>query len=216
MRSSWTAWPARSPTSTGCASCSARFEFRRPAGRSGTPAGNFPWMTKRPRTGRYEVVRTADQLQHVLDQIPGGQDLLPGYRDDRRPQSRSMPELVGVALSVREEHAWYVPVGHNGRRRRVPSLPRPDRAGRPAQPVWGRVALSLHRPETSNTTFWSWPNTGCGPAGWPATPCWPSYLLDPATRHNLNDLAWEHLHYSMTSYEESDRRGQKGLCRGGG
>ncbi|MCE2488186.1 MAG: hypothetical protein J4F42_21945, partial [Desulfurellaceae bacterium] len=62
------------------------------------------------KTGRYEIVRTAEQLQDVLDQIRAAKT----YCLDTETTALNPldAELVGVALSVREEHAWYIPVGH--------------------------------------------------------------------------------------------------------
>ncbi len=172
------------------------FEFRRLL--DDLDAGwEFSLDDETAKTGRYEVVRTADQLQYVLDQIRAAKT----YCLDTETTALNPldAELVGVALSVREEHAWYVPVGHTAAGAES-QLPRQTVLAA-LRSLFEDASLSLIGQNLKYdilvlAKYGLWPGRLAGDT------MLASYLLDPATRHNLNDLAWEHLHYGMTSYEE--------------
>jgi DNA polymerase-1 len=159
------------------------------------------------KAGRYEIVRTAEQLQHVLSQIRAAKT----YCLDTETTALNPldAELVGVALSVHEEQAWYLPVAHTAEGAES-QLPRQTVLAA-LRSLFEDESLSLVGQNLKYDVmvlakYGLWPGCLAGDT------MLASYLLDPATRHNLNDLAWEHLHYSMTSYEEVTDGAKKGFA----
>lgn len=184
----------------------SEFEFRRFLSDLDV-SWEFSVEDEQAKAGRYEIVQTAEQLQHMLSHIRAAKT----YCLDTETTALNPldAELVGVALSVHEEQAWYVPVAHTAEGAES-QLPRRTvlEALRSlfADESLSLVAQNIKYDIMVLAKYRLWPGRVSGDT------MLASYLLDPATRHNLNDLAWEHLHYSMTSYDEVTDGTKKGFA----
>ncbi len=149
------------------------------------------------KAGEYETVRTARQLQAMLTEIRAAKT----YCLDTETSALNPldAELVGVSVAIEEGKAWYVPVAHTAEDA-DPQLSR-DRVIEAIRSLFEDPSLSLIGQNAKYdimvlAKYDVWPSTLGGDT------MVASYLLNPASRHNLNDLAWEHLHYRMMSYED--------------
>ncbi len=184
----------------------SEFEFRRFLSELDV-SWEFSVDDEKAKAGRYEIVQTAEQLHHVLSRIRAAKT----YCLDTETTALNPldAELIGVALSVHEEQAWYVPVAHTAEGADS-QLPR-QTVLEALRSLFADESLSLVGQHIKYdlmllARYGLWPRRVAGDT------MLASYLLDPATRHNLNDLAWEHLHYSMTSYEEVTDGTRKGFA----
>jgi DNA polymerase-1 len=183
------------------------FEFRRLLAEMNSPWDSPAADPPPAETGQYETVRTAQQLDQVLRAIRKAHT----YCLDAETTSLNPldAELVGVSLAVEEGKAWYIPVGH----RSDDALPQV-----PLAQVLAAVRALLEDSTLSlvgqNTKYDAmvlaqyqlWPYNFTGDT------MLASYLLDPNKRHNLNDLAWEHLQYRMLTYEAVTDGGKKNFA----
>ena len=109
-----------------------------------------------------------------------------------------MAELVGVSLAVEEGRAWYIPVAHRADDA-APQLSR-DQVLAALRTVLEDPGLALIGQNTKYdimvlSQYGLWPRNLAGDT------MLASYLLNPNKRHNLTDLAWEHLQHRMLTYE---------------
>jgi DNA polymerase-1 len=183
------------------------FEFRRLLAEINSPWDSPPDTSPPAETGQYETVRTSQQLDRVLQAIRKART----YCLDTETTSLNPldAELVGISLAVEEGKAWYVPVGH-----------RSDDAAPQVTVEQVRSALrSLFEDSTLSligqnikydamvlAQYQLWPRYVTGDT------MLASYLLDPNKRHNLNDLAWEHLQYRTLTYEAVTDGGKKNFA----
>ncbi len=184
----------------------SEFEFRRFLSDLDV-SWEFSVDEEQAKAGRYEIVRTAEQLQHVLGQIRVAKT----YCLDTETTALDPldADLVGVALSVHEEQAWYVPVAHTAEGAEC-QLPR-ETVLEALRGLFEDESLSLIGQNLKYDVmvlakYGLWPGRVAGDT------MLASYLLDPAARHNLNDLAWNQLRYSMTRYEEVTNGAKKGFA----
>jgi DNA polymerase-1 len=109
-----------------------------------------------------------------------------------------MAELVGVSLAVEEGRAWYIPVAHRSDDA-SPHLSR-DQLLAALRTLLEDPSLALIGQNTKYdimvlSQYGLWPRNLAGDT------MLASYLLNPNKRHNLTDLAWEHLQHRMLTYE---------------
>lgn len=156
----------------------------------------FSLEEEEAKAGKYETIRTEQQLSSVLKDIRAAKT----YCLDTETTALNPldAELVGVALAVEEEKAWYIPVGHTTEEAE-PQLPL-ETVIQALRSLLDDGSLSLIGQNVKYDVmvlakYDLWPKKLTGDT------MLASYLLNPATRHNLTELAWEHLRYSMTSYE---------------
>ncbi|NOT58130.1 MAG: DNA polymerase I [Deltaproteobacteria bacterium] len=158
-------------------------------------------------TGIYETVRTAKQLEEVLRAIREAKTFC--LDTETTSLNPLEAELVGVSLAIEEKKAWYLPVGHNTLDA-APQLTREEVL--PAlRSLLEDSTLSMIGQNTKYDAmvlaqFRLWPRNFGGDT------MIASYLLDPNKRHNLNDLAWEHLQYRMVTYESVTDGGKKNFA----
>ena len=149
------------------------------------------------KIGEYETVRTPQQLEAMLTAIRA----VKTYCLDTETTALNPldAELVGVSLAIEEGKAWYAPVGHTAEDA-APHLAR-DSVLDAIRSLFDDPCLSMIGQNAKYdimvlAKYDVWPHALGGDT------MVASYLLNPAARHNLNDLAWEHLHYRMMSYED--------------
>jgi DNA polymerase I len=183
------------------------FEFRRLLAEVNSPWDSPPGDSPPAETGRYETVRTSRQLDQVLQAIRKART----YCLDTETTSLNPldAELVGFSLAVEEGKAWYVPVGH----RSDDAAPQVtvEQARTALRSLLEDSALSLIGQNVKYdamvlSQYQLWPRHVAGDT------MLASYLLDPNKRHNLNDLAWEHLQYRTLTYEEVTDGGKKNFA----
>ena len=173
----------------------SEFEFRRFLADLDV-SWEFSLEEEEAKAGQYETIWTEQQLSRMLQDIRA----VKTYCLDTETTALNPldAELVGVALAIEEEKAWYIPVGHTTEDAE-PQLPL-ETVIQALRGVFEDESLSLIGQNVKYDVmvlakYDLWPTKLSGDT------MLASYLLNPATRHNLNDLAWEHLRYSMTSYE---------------
>lgn len=183
------------------------FEFRRLLADIESPWDD-PTPSEAPvQAGEYATVRTPQQLEQVVRAIRKAKTFcLDTETTSLNPLDA---ELVGISLATEEGKAWYIPVGHH-------TL---DAAPQLALQQVLSVLKSLLEDDSlsligQNTKYDAmvlaqytlWPQH-CGGDTMLA-----SYLINPSRRHNLNDLAWDHLQYRMVTYEEVTDKGRKSFA----
>ena len=174
------------------------FEFRRlldALDAEGAPSGTSEEEAPAAApAGRYETVRTPAQLAAVVQAVrAAGMFCL----DTETTALESIDaELVGVALAVEEERAWYVPVAHA-----TDDAPQLDRETviEAIRDLLADDSLILVG-QNLKYDLTVLANYGVRSANRLADTMLASYLLNPAQRHNLDALAQEHLGYAMLSY----------------
>ena len=157
--------------------------------------------------GEYETVRTPQQLDQVLRAIRKAKTFcLDTETTSLNPLDA---ELVGISLAVEEGKGWYIPVGH----RTLDAAPQLT-----LEQVLPAVRSLLEDSSLSfigqNTKYDAmvlaryklWPRNVAGDT------MLASYLINPSRRHNLNDLAWDHLQYRMVTYESVTDNGKKNFA----
>jgi DNA polymerase-1 len=184
------------------------FEFRRLLAEIESPWDDPPATAEaRIQTGDYETVRTLLQLKHVVKAIREAKMFC--LDTETTSLDPLVAELVGVSLAVEEGKAWYIPVGHHSE----------DAA---PQLALEQVLTALRTLLADPTLALLGQNTkydimvlekyGLWPSNLTGDTMLASYLLNPSKRHNLNDLAWEHLQYRMMSYETVTDNGKKNFA----
>lgn len=155
----------------------------------------------------YDTVRTQEQLERVLQAVKAARTFC--LDTETTALDPLQAELVGVSLAVQEGHAWYIPVGHCSSDA-SPQLPR-DTVLAALRTLLEDRSLSLVGQNTKYDVmvlaqYGLWPHNLTGDT------MLASYLLNPTNRHNLSDLAWEHLQYRMLTYETVTQGGKKNFA----
>lgn len=158
-------------------------------------------------TAEYETVRTPQQLEKMLQAVRSART----YCLDTETTSLNPldAELVGVSISVEEGQAWYIPVGHRSDDA-APQLSH-KQVLTALRTLLEDPALALIGQNTKYDImvlcqYDLWPRNVGGDT------MLASYLLDPNKRHNLNDLALEHLQHRMITYETVTDGGKKNFA----
>lgn len=155
----------------------------------------------------YETVRTPQELDQVVQAVQAaGTFCLDTETTSLNPLDA---ELVGVSLAIEEGRAWYIPVGHSSDDA-APHMSR-DHVLTVLRTLLEDPALALIGQNIKYDTmvlcqYGLWPRKLAGDT------MLASYLLDPNKRHNLNDLAWEHLQHRMITYETVTDGGKKNFA----
>ena len=187
------------------------FEFRRFLAETESPWDD-PTPSEDPaQAGEYRVVRTPAQLEQVLDAIRKAKTFcLDTETTSLNPLDA---ELVGISLAIEEGKAWYIPVGHRTEDA-SPQLAL-DQVLSAIQSLLEDHALSLIGQnikydamvlEQYKLKLRPQHVEGDGDT------MLASYLINPSRRHNLNDLAWEHLQYRTVTYETVTNNGKKNFA----
>ena len=183
------------------------FEFRRFLAEIESPWDD-PIPSEDPaQDGEYSVVRTPAQLEQVLDAIRKAKTFcLDTETTSLNPLDA---ELVGISLAIEEGKAWYIPVGHRTEDA-SPQLAL-DQVLPAIQSLLEDSSLSLIGQNTKYDAmvlaqYKLWPQHVAGDT------MLASYLINPSRRHNLNDLAWEHLQYRTVTYETVTNNGKKNFA----
>lgn len=185
----------------------SEFEFRRLLAEIDSARGTPAVAPANVAADGYETVRTQPQLDQVLRAIREAKTFC--LDTETTALDPLMAELVGVSLALEEGHAWYIPVGH----RSADAAPHLSRAQVLAavRTLVEDSALSLIGQNTKYdimvlSQYGLWPRNLAGDT------MLASYLLNPNKRHNLNDLAWEHLQHRMVTYEVVTGNGKKNFA----
>lgn len=174
------------------------FEFRRlldALDTEGAPSGTSEEEASAAApAGRYETVRTPAQLAAVVQAVRAAGTFC--LDTETTALEAIDAELVGVALAVEEERAWYVPVAHA-----ADDAPQLDRETvlESIRDLLADDSLTLVG-QNLKYDLTVLANYGVRSANRLADTMLASYLLNPAQRHNLDALAQEHLGYAMLSY----------------
>jgi DNA polymerase-1 len=174
------------------------FEFRRLLAEIDDPWDAPDDPAQAPaQAGEYETVRTAKQLEKVVQAVRKAGTFC--LDTETTALDALEAELVGVSLAIEEGKAWYIPVGHKSEDA-APQLPQ-EQVITVLRTLLEDSSLSLIGQNTKYdimvlAKYGLWPKNLAGDT------MLASYLLNPSKRHNLNDLAWEHLQYRMMTYEE--------------
>ncbi|HKA53561.1 MAG TPA: DNA polymerase I [Candidatus Binatia bacterium] len=183
----------------------AEFEFRRLLAEFDSPWESAGAENSDPSS--YVTVRTAKQLGQVLRAVRKAKTFcLDTETTSLDPLSA---ELVGVSLATEEGKAWYVPVGHRSEDA-SPQLSREQviEALRTllADPTLSLIGQNSKYDIMVLAKYGLWPHNLAGDT------MLASYLLNPSKRHNLTDLAWDHLQYRMLTYEAVTENGKKNFA----
>ncbi|MBI3756547.1 MAG: DNA polymerase I [Deltaproteobacteria bacterium] len=181
------------------------FEFRRLLADLEAPWDDPP--EEPAAVGEYETVHSPSQLKHVVKAIQGAKTFC--FDTETTSLDTLEAELVGVSLAIEDGKAWYLPVGHRSEDA-VPQL------------ALKEVVTALHTlledPSLSMLgqnvkydimvldKYGLWPRNLAGDT------MLASYLLNPSRRHNLTDLAREHLQYRMLEYDTVTEGGKKNFA----
>ncbi len=124
-------------------------------------------------------------------------------------QDPMQAEIVGISFCARPGAAYYVPVGHTGldgkdqlARDLVLEKLKPLLEDKKLEKIGQNIKydfIVLHR-------------AGIEMRGVAFDTMVASYLINPRRRHNLNDLALEHLGHRMLTYEEVCGKGKSQIC----
>lgn len=183
------------------------FEFRRLLAEVNSLPDTSPSFQAPTDTGLYETVRTATQLDAVLHAVRQAKTFC--LDTETTALNPLDAELVGVSLAIEEGKAWYIPVEHRSLDA-DPHLAR-EEVLLALRSLLEDATLSLIGQNTKYDAmvlaqYQLWPHNFAGDT------MIASYLLDPNKRHNLNDLAWEHLQYRMLTYELVTEGGKKNFA----
>ena len=176
------------------------FEFRRlldALDADGAPSAaseNAASLPDAAPTGRYETVSTPVQLRAVVKAIRAAGTFC--LDTETTALDAIDAELVGIALAVEEERAWYIPMAHA-----ADDTPQLDREAvlDAVRDLLADEGLTLVG-QNLKYDLTVLANYGLRSANRLADTMLASYLLNPAQRHNLDALAQEHLGYGMLSY----------------
>jgi DNA polymerase-1 len=184
----------------------AEFEFRRFLAELDSP-WESPAEEEPAHSASYETVRTPQQLDQVLHAVRKAKTFcLDTETTSLDPLSA---ELVGVSLAVEEGNAWYIPVGHRSEDA-SPHLSC-DHVLSSLRTLLEDPALALIGQNSKYdimvlAQYDLWPRNLAGDT------MLASYLLNPSKRHNLTDLAWDHLQYRTLTYEAVTDNGKKNFA----
>lgn len=169
-----------------------------------TPAEGFPPPAQ---AGEYETVWTEQQLDQVVQAIRAAKSFC--LDTETTALDPLSAELVGVSLAIEEGKAWYIPVGHRGEE--VPQQLPLDHVISVLRTLLEDPTLSLIG-QNAKYDIMVLEKYGLWPTNLAGDTMLASYVLNPSRRHNLNDLAWEHLQYRMVTYESVTDGGKKNFA----
>jgi DNA polymerase-1 len=183
------------------------FEFRRFLADLDAPWESTAEEDPPTIAGHYETVRTPQQLEKVLRAVRKAKTFC--LDTETTALDPLMAELVGVSLAIEEGKAWYIPVGHHSEDA-SPQVSRKEVLA-VVQTLLEDSHLSMIGQNTKYdimvlAQYGLWPENLSGDT------MLASYLLNPNKRHNLTDLAWEHLQYRMLTYEAVTNNGKKNFA----
>ncbi len=146
--------------------------------------------------GDYETIRTAKQLDSIVQKIQAAKT----YCLDTETTALNPldAQLVGISLAIEEQQAWYIPVAHRSDDA-APHMLR-ETTLHALRTLFADPTLTLIG-QNLKYDLMVLANYGLHSRNRLADTMLASYLLHPTQRHNLNDLAQEHLRYTMVSYE---------------
>jgi DNA polymerase-1 len=184
------------------------FEFRRLLADLEAPWEDPPeGMTEPAAVGEYETVRTPEQLQQVVQAIQAAKTFC--LDTETTSLDALTAELVGVSLAIEDGKAWYIPVGHRAEDA-APQLALEEvvTALRALleDPMLAMIGQNTKYDIMVLEKYGLWPRRLAGDT------MLASYLLNPSRRHNLNDLAREHLQYRMLEYDTVTEGGKKNFA----
>jgi DNA polymerase-1 len=184
----------------------SEFEFRRFLADLDSP-WEFPAEEEPAHAASYETVRTPQHLDQVLHAVQKAKTFC--LDTETTSLDPLVAELVGVSLAVEEGKAWYIPVGHRSADA-SPHLSR-DQVLSSLRMLLEDPALSLIGQNSKYdimvlAQYDLWPRNLAGDT------MLASYLLNPSKRHNLTDLAWDHLQYHILTYEAVTDNGKKNFA----
>ena len=154
--------------------------------------------------GEYETTRTEKQLAAIVKKIQTAKT----YCLDTETTALNPidAELVGVSLAIEEQKAWYIPVGHCSEDADS-QLPR-EKVIATIRTLFADTSLTLIG-QNLKYDLMVLANYDLHSDNRLADTMLASYLINPTQRHNLNDLAQEHLRYAMVTYESVTDGGKK-------
>ncbi|MBI3246939.1 MAG: DNA polymerase I [Deltaproteobacteria bacterium] len=169
-----------------------------------TPQEGFPAPAQ---AGEYETVWTVQKLEQVVQAIRAAKSFC--LDTETTSLDPLNAELVGVSLAIEEGKAWYIPVGHRGEEA-TPQLPLAHVVAvlrtLLEDPTLALIGQNAKYDVMVLEKYGLWPTNLTGDT------MLASYVLNPSRRHNLNDLAWEHLQYRMVTYESVTEGGKKNFA----
>jgi DNA polymerase-1 len=157
--------------------------------------------------GQYETIRTPHQLDSVVRKICEAKTFC--LDTETTSLSPLDAELVGVSLAIEEGKAWYIPVAHRSADASPQlSLDQVLAALRALleDPSLTLIGQNLKYDIMVLAQYGLWPCNASGDT------MLASYLLNPTSRHNLTDLALEHLNHYVVSYETVTDGGKKSFA----
>lgn len=184
-------------------------EFRRLLAEVESPEDETeaPVKKREESTGVYETVRTMEQLAQAIQAIRAARRFcLDTETTSLNPLDA---ELVGVSLAAEERKAWYIPVGHRAEDA-TPQLPG-DVVIKELRALLEDASLSLIG-QNAKYDIMVLAQSQLWPRNLAADTMLASYLLDPNKRHNLTDMAREHLGYEVLTYEQVTDKGKKNFA----
>ncbi len=184
----------------------SEFEFRRFLADLDSP-WEFPAEEEPAPAASYETVRTPKQLEQVLRAVRKAKTFC--LDTETTSLDPLVAELVGVSLAVEEGKAWYIPVGHRSEDASPHlSLDQVVSALRTwlEDPTLSLIGQNSKYDIMVLAQYGLWPRNLVGDT------MLASYLLNPSKRHNLTDLAWEHLQYHVLTYEAVTDNGKKNFA----
>jgi len=119
-------------------------------------------------------------------------------------------ELVGISFCLSPEKAYYIPVGHNTLLSPHPQLDF-DTVISSLKPILENADIKKGGQNIKYDII-VFKKYGVNVEGISFDTMVASYLLNPTKRHNLNDMALEHLGYKTISYEEVAGKGKQQIC----
>lgn len=199
---------SKEPDKTQLKALFREFEFRRLLAEIDDPWDAPDDPAQAPaRAGDYETVRTAKQLEEVVQAIRKAKTFC--LDTETTSLDPLAAELVGVSLATEEGKAWYIPVGHRSDDA-DPQLPC-EQVLNALRSLVEDASLSMLGQNTKYDIM-VLDKYDVRPRNLAGDTMLASYLLDPSKRHNLNDLAWEHLQYRMMTYEEVTENKKKSFA----
>lgn len=199
---------SKEPDKTQLKALFREFEFRRLLAEIDDPWDAPDDPTQAPaRAGDYETVRTRKQLEQAVQAIRTAKTFC--LDTETTSLDPLAAELVGVSLATEEGKAWYIPVGHRSDDA-DPQLPC-EHVLNTLRSLVEDASLSMLGQNTKYDIM-VLDKYDVRPKNLAGDTMLASYLLDPSKRHNLNDLAWEHLQYRMMTYEEVTENKKKSFA----
>lgn len=160
---------------------------------------------KLSKKGKYTKITDLTQLKKLLSEIK--KDTLLCVDTETTSQYPNQAELLGIALSWKEEVAYYIPVAYSESLYAL-SLPSLDDVLEICKPILEDPKI----PKTGQNIKYDWivlKRHGIALQGIAFDTMIASYLLNPGVRrHNMDDMAMDWLDYKTITYEELVGKGK--------